>query len=107
MEVKPGTRLRSVVCNTEVIVVRAPSGDVRLCCGGRPMEFIERNGSRSEPARVEAIDAALRGGTLLGKRYVATETELELLCTRSGEGTLTIGESPLEVKSSKPLPSSD
>lgn len=107
MEVKPGTRLRSVVCNTEVIVVRAPAGDVLLCCGGRPLELIGRNESGSSRSEVQPIDAALSGGTLLGKRYVAAEAGLELLCTRSGEGTLTVGDSPLEVRNSKPLPSSD
>ena len=37
MQVKMGSRLRSAVCSTEVIVVRAPSSDVGLTCGGAPM----------------------------------------------------------------------
>jgi len=35
MQLKPGTRLCSVVDSTELIVVRAPAHDVDLRCGGR------------------------------------------------------------------------
>jgi hypothetical protein len=31
---KPGTRLRSQVCSTEVIVVRPPTAEIQLTCGG-------------------------------------------------------------------------
>ena len=31
---KAGTRLKSVVCKTEVMVVAAPKEDVELTCGG-------------------------------------------------------------------------
>jgi hypothetical protein len=105
--VKPGTRLRSVVCDTEVIVVKAAAGDISLHCGGQPMELIERNGSASERTVPFVIDPALAAGTQLGKRYVAADSELEVLCTRAGAGTLTLGGSPLTVRNSKPLPSSD
>jgi len=37
MELRVGMRCRSVVCETEVIVVRAPSEPVELWCGGHPM----------------------------------------------------------------------
>jgi hypothetical protein len=37
MLVKPGVRLRSAVCSTEVIVVRAPGAELDVCCGGQPM----------------------------------------------------------------------
>jgi hypothetical protein len=110
--VKPGTRLRSVVCDTEVIVVKAAAGDVWLHCGGQPMELIERNGPVSARTGSERtvpfdIDPALATGTQLGKRYVAADSELEVLCTRAGAGTLTLGGSPLTIRNSKPLPSSD
>jgi len=105
--VRPGTRLRSVVCDTEVIVVKASFGDVLLHCGGQPMELIERNGQSSSPTVSSSIDPALAAGTQLGKRYVAAGSELEVLCTRAGAGTLTLGGSPLTVRNSKPLPSSD
>ena len=107
MNVKPGTRLRSVVCDTEVIVVKAPAGDVSLQCGGQPMAVIERGGARSGRSAPPPIDPELASGTLLGKRYVAAASELELLCTRAGQGTLTIDGSLLTIMNSKPLPSSD
>ena len=37
MELKPGTRLKSAVDTTEVVVVRPGSGDVDVRCGGVPM----------------------------------------------------------------------
>ena len=37
MQLKAGVRLKSVVCTTEVIVVRVPKEDVDLRCGGQPM----------------------------------------------------------------------
>ena len=36
-QLKAGTRLRSNVCATEVMVVMAPDGDAELSCGGAPM----------------------------------------------------------------------
>ena len=36
-----GTRLRSAVCTTEVMVVAAPEGDVELTCGGSTMIGID------------------------------------------------------------------
>jgi hypothetical protein len=105
VKVKAGTRLRSAVCDTEVIVVRAPAGEVTLQCGGQPMTVIERNA----PGRAASapLDPALAAGTQLGKRYVAAGSALEVLCTKAGAGTLTLGESALTVANSKPLPSSD
>jgi hypothetical protein len=43
----------------------------------------------------------------MGKRYVSEAGDLELLCTKPGEGSLGIGESLLQPKDAKPLPSSD
>jgi hypothetical protein len=54
-----------------------------------------------------AIDPALAGGTQLGKRYADESSGIEVLCSKSGEGTLTLDGKPLEVKGAKPLPSSD
>jgi len=48
-----------------------------------------------------------RRGTLLGKRYADGDTGLELLCTKAGEGSLSLGGTPLALKEAKPLPSSD
>lgn len=102
MELKPGTRLRSQVCATEVIVVRRPLDDVELTCGGHPLIAHE-----AQPAEGLVPKDELAGGALLGKRYTRAEGDLELLVTKPGAGTLGIGLEPLVLKESKPLPSSD
>jgi hypothetical protein len=52
-------------------------------------------------------DPAHAAGTLLGKRYADADSELEVLCTKAGEDSLSLGDAPLHVKDAKPLPSSD
>jgi hypothetical protein len=101
MEVKAGTRLRSTACSTEVIVVRAVDGVVDLRCGGRPMVAID------EPGGGGPLDPVYSDGTQLGKRYVSADESLEVLCTKAGDGSLSIGSEPLARKDAKPLPSSD
>ena len=101
MPIKPGTRLRSAVCATEVMVVAAPPEDVDLTCGGAPMLPIDAEPPGGSPAP----DAA--DGSQLGKRYVNEAGSLELLCTKPGEGSLGVGGEVLSVKGAKPLPSSD
>jgi hypothetical protein len=102
MELKAGSRLRSVVDATEVVVVRAAGGDVDLRCGGRPMAPIGGDGQASGE-----LDPKFYGPTQLGKRYTDESGELELLCTKPGEGALSVGETLLALKAAKPLPSSD
>jgi hypothetical protein len=101
MLVKPGLRLRSAVCATEVIVVRAPKEDVDLRCGGQPMAPLGEGGSTG------SVDPRRAGGTLLGKRYEDGGVGLEVLCTKAGEGSLSLGDDPILQKDAKPLPSSD
>ena len=102
MSVKPGARLRSVACDTEVVVVHAGSTEVSLECGGRPMVEI---GSDAAPAGapLEGWD----GGSMVGKRYTDTDGSIEVLCTKAGAGSLAVAGQPLELKEAKPLPSSD
>lgn len=102
MDLKPGTRLESAVDGTEVIVVRAPSQDVDLRCGGHPMHA--KGGAA--PGGV-APDPGHGNGTQIGKRYADEATGLELLCTKGGEASLSLGDEPLLLKGAKPLPSSD
>lgn len=102
MELRPGLRLESATCDTQVVVVRAPKdgGDVDVRCGGEPMREAGAGGDR--------LPVSLEGdATLLGKRYAHEELGLELLCSKGGDGTLSIGATPLLVKGAKPLPSSD
>jgi hypothetical protein len=102
MEVKPGTRLRSVTCATEVVVIRAPNVEVDVRCGGEPMLSADGNA----PER-RAVSPAHSGGTSIGKRYTDEALGIEILCTRSGEGSLHLGDRPLLLKDAKPLPASD
>ncbi|MEZ5140446.1 MAG: hypothetical protein R2702_15380 [Acidimicrobiales bacterium] len=102
MELKPGLRLESATCDTQVVVVKAPKdvADVDVRCGGEPMRELGAGGDR--------LPVAGEGdATLLGKRYEDAGLGLELLCTQGGDGALTVGEAPLLVKGAKPLPSSD
>ena len=97
---KPGARLRSVTCATEVVVVKG-SGDVDLRCGGEPMVPSDDATTAGAPA------APFDEGTLVGKRYVTEDEAVELLCTKPGSGSLSLGDTALLVKGAKPLPSSD
>lgn len=99
---KAGARFKSAVCDTQVMVVKAPAGEHELCCGGAPMI------AAAAPAAEGAVlDPAHAAGTLIGKRYVNADESLELLCTKGGQGSLSLGATPLEVKQAKQLPSSD
>lgn len=101
-QLKTGTRLRSAVCATEVMIVAAPKEDVEVTCGGAPMIDIKQ-----EPPGGGAVAPDAAAGTALGKRYVNPTADLELLCTKPGEGSLAVGGVLLTVKGAKPLPSSD
>jgi hypothetical protein len=101
MQLKPGARLRSAVCTTEVVVVRTPADDVDVRCGGTPMIPI------ADDAPGGAVAAGFDGGTLLGKRYADADLGLEMLCTKAGDGALSIGDTLVDLKDAKPLPSSD
>ncbi|CAO5243239.1 hypothetical protein [Frankia sp. AgKG'84/4] len=102
VETKSGARFRSAVDQTEIIVVRPASGAIDLRCGGHPVVAIG-----AEVPGDLTLDPAFAGGTPLGKRFADADSGLELLCTKGGEGALSIGETPLPLKDAKPLPSSD
>jgi hypothetical protein len=71
---KGGTRLKSAVCDTQVMVIAAPAGDVALTCGGSAMLEAAANAPRG------ALDPEHKSGTQIGKRYVNEDASLELLC---------------------------
>ncbi len=104
MDLTPGTKLASVVCATEVIIVRPPGAAVDVECGGAVM--VAADDAPDEAARA-SLDATHAAGTMLGKRYVHEDSGLELLCTKPGEGSLAVGGTALPLKEAKPLPSSD
>jgi hypothetical protein len=102
MQLKPGMRLKSQVCETQVVVVRAAPSPVDVRCGG--VEMVEASAVPNDGLTVQAgFDA----GTLLGKRYANDELGVELLCSKPGAGSLAIGDTVLEIKGAKALPSSD
>ncbi|TPG32475.1 hypothetical protein [Mycolicibacterium hodleri] len=98
--VKNGTRLQSQVCETQVIVVKAADALDGLRCGGVPMVPLGSARTGGEP------DAAFAGGTVVGKRYVDGGSA-EVLVTKAGTGTLSVGQVPLSLKEAKSLPASD
>jgi hypothetical protein len=94
---KLGAKLKSAVCDTQIMVIRTVAGELDLCCGGVSMDG-EATG---------ALDPEFADGTLIGKRYVDGEDRIELLCTKGGTGSLSLGKEKLLVKQPKALPSSD
>ncbi|MGV0714288.1 hypothetical protein ABQE93_02665 [Mycolicibacterium sp. XJ662] len=102
MKLTAGTRLRSAVDETQVVVIRAPGSPIELTCGGHPLLPLE-----AEPEPGLTIAVGHDSGTVLGKRYLDADSGLELLCTKAGAAALFVNDSPMPVKSAKPLPASD
>ncbi len=95
---KPGTRLKSAACDTEVMVIRCGTGTIE--CGGAPM-------GEAKPAEAAALNPNFAAGTLMGKRYVDAAAAFELLCVKPGKGSLAVDGTLLVTKDAKPLPASD
>ena len=95
---KPGTRLKSATCDTEVMIIRCAEGAIE--CGGMTM-----GEAKSEAAGEPHADHS--AGTLMGKRYVDADGKFELLCVKPGKGSLSLNGTPLTIKDAKPLPASD
>ena len=98
---KAGGRVKSAVCDTQVMVIALPAGDVALTCGGAPLLDMTDTTPRTP------IHPEHKNGTQIGKRYVNADGSLELLCTKLGEGSLALSGTPLKLKEAKALPSSD
>lgn len=98
MTMKPGTKLKSAVCDTEVMLIRSGTGAIE--CGGATM-------SEAKPDTVGMPSADFATGTLMGKRYVDDAGTFELLCIKPGKGSLSVDGVALHVKDAKPLPASD
>lgn len=95
---KPGVKLKSVVCDTEIMVIKG-SG-IAVDCGGEPM-------SEDPSAEKREPHPEFSEGTKVGKRYVNADHSVELLCVKPGNGSLSIDGVALQTKEAKPLPSSD
>jgi hypothetical protein len=99
--IKNGTRLQSQVCDTQVIVVKSGESLGDLRCGGHPMLPLDAE----RPSGVTP-DPAFVDGNAMGKRYV-DDGGAEVLVTKAGAGSLSVGETALSLKEAKPLPASD
>ena len=95
---KPGSRLKSAVCDAEVMVIKAEAND-EVTCGGAVMA--------TDVSEKGAGDEAQMHGCLIGKRYINQEETIELLCVKSGDGSLYCNGEELMTKDTKKLPSSD
>jgi len=100
--IKPGLRLKSSVCSSEIIVIRGSLPAADLHCGGAQMIA-----AGDAPSGAGPIDPAHATGTLIGKRYIDAADRIEILCTKAGDGSLTLDGEPMVVKQAKALPSSD
>jgi hypothetical protein len=101
VNLRPGQRLRSTTCATELVIVRANGDPLELCCGGAPMVDHADTSAPSVP-----LDPAHSDGTRVGKRY-AVGAEVEVLVTKPGHGSLSVGGIAMSEKNAKQLPSSD
>jgi hypothetical protein len=102
MELKPGSRWKSAVDTTEVVVVRPPQGAVSLECGGHPMVPLG-----TEPPAGLTLSPDFSAGTSAGKRYLDADSGIELLASKPGPGSLAVNGRLAQLKDAKPLPASD
>jgi len=97
---KAGSRWKSAVCDTQVMIIKGVGEGHELSCGGAPMVgAAEAGGGSLDPDKAE--------GTLMGKRYVNADESLEALCVKEGKGSLYFDGEKLGPKQAKALPTSD
>ena len=96
---KPGTKLSSTVCKTQIMVLRAPAEELEISCGGALMQV-------GDPAELGEMSGE-NSGTIVGKRYTDSDETMEFLCTRGGEGSVAVAGYAIDIKAAKKLPSSD
>jgi hypothetical protein len=74
---------------------------MNLECGGAPLL------AEGEEGAGGAVDPAHAEGVLIGKRYTLEGSDIELLCTKAGDGSLSVDGVAMTIKGAKPLPASD
>ena len=102
MDLKPGSRWKSAVCDTELVIVRPAKISVELECGGRPV--IPHGQAQPSGGQLSPQHAL---GSAAGKRYVDPESGLEVLCSKAGAGSLSIDGRSIGAMEAKKLPASD
>jgi hypothetical protein len=101
-DLKPGLRLKSAVCSTQIMIIRTPSVPADIRCGG-----VEMLALTEQPAPGSRLDPDQAHGSLIGKRYVDAQDRVEILCTQGGAGSLMLDGVLMVLKQAKALPSSD
>lgn len=101
MQYKAGAKLGSTACDGQILVLRVPAVPIDLRIGGAPVALA------SAVAEKVALDPALAGGLLTGKRYTDEAETMEFLCTKGGAGSISVDGVVLGIKAAKALPSSD
>ena len=79
------------------MVIKAAAGD-DLTCGGVQMA--------EAPDQAEGNPDHMNG-CVIGKRYVDADDTVEVLCVKSGDGSIYYNGNELMTKDTKKLPSSD
>ena len=79
------------------MVIKATEGD-DLSCGGLAMAEAPDKGE-ADPEKMH--------GCVIGKRYVNEAESVEVLCVKSGDGSIYYSGVELMTKDTKKLPSSD
>lgn len=102
MEIKPGSRWKSAVCEAQMVVVRPPKTAGELQCGG--VVVLELTDAASPSGDVSSDH---NGGVLVGKRYADADSGIEVLGAKAGKGSLGFDGRALVLKDAKPLPASD
>lgn len=102
MDLRPGSRWKSAVCDAQLVVVRPPSSAGELQCGGVAVVPID-----DMRAPTGAIDPRFADGVAIGKRYVDEASGLEVLGAKAGAGSLAFNGIAMAIKGAKPLPASD
>ena len=102
MDLKPGSRWKSAVCDAQLVVVRPPKAAGELQCGGTAVLPID---DTAQPSGV--IDPGFAEGVLIGKRYLDEASGLEVLGAKAGKGSLAFNGALMAIKGAKPLPASD
>ena len=102
MDLKPGSRWKSAVCDAQLVVVRPPNSAGELQCGGVAVVPID-----DMSAPTGSIDPGFADGVAIGKRYVHEESGLEVLGAKAGAGSLAFNGVAMAIKGAKPLPASD
>ena len=95
---KPGAKLKSQVCDTEVMVIRCGTGAIE--CGGVAM-------ADDKPAAPGTPLSDFANGSMMGKRYVDAAGGFEVLCIKGGKGSLAVDGAAMTIKDATPLPASD